>query len=125
MYTKKLTPLSREDIKKVNATVLAATFNVSQSYVSRILKSKKSPSSKLAKKILIGAGMILETYDKVMQLMSSDEDVSLDKIRLFAETYINDGLIETTLLSSKFGRVDLNEVLVNFYKYVDTWVKRK
>lgn len=123
MYTKKLIPLSGEDIKKVNATVLAGTFNVSQSYVSRVLKSEKMPTSKSGQRILISAGMILDTYDKIMQLMDFDEEVPMDKIRLLAETYINDGLIETTVLTSKFGSVDLNEVLISFFRYVDAWIR--
>lgn len=82
------------------------------------------PTSKSGQRILISAGMILDTYDKIMQLMDFDEEVPMDKIRLLAETYINDGLIETTVLTSKFGSVDLNEVLISFFRYVDAWIRR-
>jgi transcriptional regulator with XRE-family HTH domain len=124
MYTKKLTPLSREDIKKVNATVLASTFNVSQSYVSRILKSDRMPNSKSGKKILIAARIILDTYDNIRQLMTSSEEINKDKIRILAEAYIKEGHIETTLVNSQIGNIDLNDILVNFYRYVDTWTRR-
>ena len=125
MYTKKLIPLFQEDIKKVNATVLASTFNVSQSYASRILNSDKPPTSKTGKKILISARVILDAYDSLIELMATNEAVSRDSIKILAETYIVEAFIETTILDSKFGRLGLNDVLVNFYRYVDNWMKNK
>lgn len=124
MYTKKLIPLSQDDIKKVNATVLASTFNVSQSYASRILKSDKIPTSQSGKKILIAAHAILDTYDNIRQLMAKEDELAPGKVRKLAKSYISEGMIETRQLQTKFGQVALTDALVNFFKYVEAWVKR-
>jgi predicted transcriptional regulator len=71
MYTKKFTALTPEQIKKINASALAKTFNCTQSYISRILKLQEEPNSKKPKKILEAARVILESYEVVDQKVNS------------------------------------------------------
>ena len=63
MYTNNFIPLTPEEIKKVNATELATKYKVSNSYVSRTLKSHESPKSDVAINILADARKIIELYD--------------------------------------------------------------
>ncbi len=64
MYTNIFIPLTSEDIKKVNASKLATKYGVSNSYVSRVLKTKKAPTSDKAKKIMDDAIAITKPYIK-------------------------------------------------------------
>jgi transcriptional regulator CtsR len=71
MYTKKFIALTTEDIKKINASALAKTFQCASSYVSRILKSEVEPENKKAIEIIEAAQEILNSYDKVDQKVNS------------------------------------------------------
>lgn len=63
MYTKIFKPLTSEQIKKVNAIELAKKYNVSSSYVSRILKLQETPSNDTAINIHDTARSIIDQYE--------------------------------------------------------------
>ncbi|MBU2923016.1 hypothetical protein KO504_16830 [Winogradskyella psychrotolerans] len=65
MYTKKFIALTVDQIKRVNASALAKTFDCSSSYVSRILKSTELPSNEKAQKILKAAKEIVDHYESI------------------------------------------------------------
>lgn len=62
MYSNKFIPIKPEDVKKVNACELASKYNVSSSYISRVLKSDKEPTSLNAQNILNDARSIIKLY---------------------------------------------------------------
>lgn len=64
MYAKIELPLADYQIKMVNASVLALKYSCSSSYVSRVLKSKEWPKSKMAKSILGDAIVVISQYEK-------------------------------------------------------------
>lgn len=56
-------PLSEDQRRFVNATVLASKYKVSEAYVGQILNGDKAANSATAKKILDDALAIVEAYN--------------------------------------------------------------
>ncbi|QQV91538.1 hypothetical protein Peternella1_2 [Winogradskyella phage Peternella_1] len=65
MYKKEFIALTVDQLKRVNASALAKTFECSSSYVSRILKSDTEPKNERAKKILAAAKEIIQQYESI------------------------------------------------------------
>ena len=55
--------------------------------------------------------------------MITNDEIPSEKIQALAKTYVDEGFMETPILDTYFGKIDLYDVLVSFYNYVENWTK--
>lgn len=73
MYNKNFVRLTDKQLKIVNHTALAAKYNCSQSYVSRVLKSKEEPTAAKAKEIIESA----RKFADVIEVFLSEKNIKM------------------------------------------------
>ena len=53
--------------------------------------------------------------------MEQNGEDTLERIKVLAERFIDEGLFNNITLESQFGNTDLKNLLVYFHKYVEIW----
>jgi hypothetical protein len=73
-----------------------------------------------------GSFLVLHVYLQLnfeikTSIMEQDGENTLERIKVLAERFIDEGLFKNITLESQFGNTDLKNLLVYFHKYVEIW----
>jgi len=55
--------------------------------------------------------------------MATNDEILKKKIQALAKTYVDECFVEAPVLETYFGKMDLYDVLVSFYNYVENWTE--